>query len=63
MCRVMARLFRRHAQAHWKLTWDCGLHGRYKGIYMKFRGNGRIEDVLYENIVMDAPEQYGIWIG
>ena len=30
---------------------------------MKFRGAGNIEDVLYENIVMDAPEQYAIWIG
>jgi hypothetical protein len=29
----------------------------YKGIYMKFRGNGNVVDVLYENIIMDAPEQ------
>eukprot|EP00947_MAST-08B_sp_MAST-8B-sp1_P003770 g3770.t1 len=35
----------------------------YKGIYMKFRGNGNISDVLYENIVMDEPEQYAVWIG
>ena len=34
-----------------------------KGIYMKFRGDGNISDVLYENIVMDEPEQYAIWIG
>ena len=30
---------------------------------MKFRGAGSISNVLYENIVMDAPEQYPIWIG
>lgn len=30
-----------------------------KGVYMKFRGAGSISNVLYENIVMDAPEQYG----
>ncbi len=35
----------------------------YKGIYMKFRGNGVVSNVLYENIVMDEPEQYPIWIG
>jgi len=34
-----------------------------KGIYMKFRGDGIIEDVLYENIVIDEPESYPIWIG
>eukprot|EP01125_Pyxidicula_operculata_P011036 TRINITY_DN360_c3_g1_i1.p1 TRINITY_DN360_c3_g1~~TRINITY_DN360_c3_g1_i1.p1 ORF type:complete len:425 (-),score=33.74 TRINITY_DN360_c3_g1_i1:140-1414(-) len=36
----------------------------YKGIYMKFRAEGGlITDVLYENIVMDQPEQWPIWIG
>ena len=30
---------------------------------MKFRGNGLIEDVTYENIVMDNPSQWPIWIG
>lgn len=35
----------------------------YKGIYLKFRGAGVIEDILYENITMDEPEQYPIWIG
>lgn len=31
---------------------------------MKFRGDGGvIKDITYENIVMDAPEQYAIWIG
>eukprot|EP00038_Savillea_parva_P006047 m.161370 g.161370 ORF g.161370 m.161370 type:complete len:429 (+) comp12066_c0_seq1:139-1425(+) len=35
-----------------------------KGIYLKFRGgNGSVSDVLYENIVMDDPEQWAIWIG
>jgi len=34
-----------------------------KGVYMKFRGAGTVSNVLYENIVMDAPEQYPIWIG
>ncbi|KAJ8600586.1 hypothetical protein CTAYLR_008175 [Chrysophaeum taylorii] len=36
----------------------------YKGIYMKFRGDdGIIEDVTYENIVIDSPSQWPIWIG
>merc|ERR1712135_36598 len=36
----------------------------YKGIYMKFRsGPALVEDVTFENIVMDEPEQYAIWIG
>ena len=35
---------------------DCYSHHTIKGIYMKFRGNGRIEDILYENITMDEPE-------
>jgi hypothetical protein len=42
---------------------DAYMHHSGKGIYMKFRGSGRIEDVTYENIVMDAPEQWAIWIG
>jgi polygalacturonase len=42
---------------------NANMHHTYKGIYMKFRGDGLIEDVLYENIVMDEPEQYPIWIG
>ena len=33
------------------------------GIYLKFRGAGLVEDVLYENIVMDEPEDFAIWIG
>ena len=39
------------------------MHHTYKGIYMKFRGGGTISNVLYENIIMDEPEQYPIWIG
>eukprot|EP01119_Soliformovum_irregulare_P023870 TRINITY_DN842_c1_g1_i1.p1 TRINITY_DN842_c1_g1~~TRINITY_DN842_c1_g1_i1.p1 ORF type:complete len:427 (-),score=92.12 TRINITY_DN842_c1_g1_i1:50-1294(-) len=42
---------------------DCWMHKTYKGIYLKFRGSGLIEDVTYENIVMDQPEQWPIWIG
>lgn len=42
------------------------MHNTYKGIYMKFRAGdnpGLIEDVLYENITIDNPEQWAIWIG
>jgi len=42
------------------------MHHTYKGIYMKFRAGdkpGLIADVLYENIYMEAPEQWPIWIG
>jgi len=36
----------------------------YKGIYMKFRDDGgTIEDIVYENIVIDQPIQWPIWIG
>lgn len=36
----------------------------YKGIYLKFRaGGGNISDILYENIYMEKPEQWPIWIG
>jgi hypothetical protein len=36
----------------------------YKGIYIKFRnGGGKISDVLYENVFMERPEQWPIWIG
>jgi len=43
---------------------DCHMHNTYKGIYTKFRGgNGLIQDVLYENIVVDNPSQWAIWIG
>ena len=39
------------------------MHNPYKGIYMKFRGAGSVTNVLYENVVMDAPEQFAVWIG
>jgi len=45
---------------------DCYLHHTFKGIYMKFRDGekpGFVEDITYENIVMDEPEQWPIWIG
>jgi len=45
---------------------DCYMHKTIKGIYMKFREMGEpalVADVLYENIVMDEPLQYAIWIG
>lgn len=43
---------------------DVYMHKTYKGIYMKFRsGPALVEDVTFENIVMDEPEQYAIWIG
>ncbi|EGG14552.1 hypothetical protein DFA_12328 [Cavenderia fasciculata] len=41
---------------------DCYMYKTYKGIYAKFRGDGLITDILYENIVMVEPET-GIWIG
>ena len=34
---------------------DCFMHNTFKGIYTKFRGsNGRISNVLYENIYMEV---------
>ena len=42
---------------------DIRMHHTEKGVYMKFRGNGVISNVVYENIYMDAPEQWAIWIG
>lgn len=45
---------------------DCHMHHTYKGIYMKFRDSdqpGVIEDILYENIVIDEPSQWAIWMG
>jgi hypothetical protein len=50
---------------------DAYLHRSFKGIYLKFRKDnltkwgrpGLIEDILFENITMEAPEQWGIWIG
>jgi polygalacturonase len=50
---------------------DTDLYHSFKGIYLKFRYDnlttdhrpGLIEDILFENITMEAPEQWGIWIG
>ena len=47
---------------------DCYMHHTWKGIYLKFRDGdvstgGRISNVLYENIYMDSPEQFAIWLG
>jgi len=42
---------------------DATMHKTVKGVYMKFRGPGLVENVLYENIFMDEPEQWPIWIG
>lgn len=46
---------------------DAVMHHTYKGIYIKFRdqkrGGGSITDILYENIFIDEPESWPIWIG
>jgi polygalacturonase len=43
---------------------DCYMPNSYKGIYLKFRSDGGlIEDVTFENIVIDSPSQWPIWIG
>lgn len=42
---------------------DCYMKDTYKGIYMKFRSGGHISDVLFENIYMERPSQWAIWIG
>jgi len=42
---------------------DSHMHKPVNGIYMKFRDSGNISDVLYENIVIDEPSRWGIWIG
>ena len=44
---------------------DCYLKNPVKGIYTKFRKSNltRIEDVTFKNIIMDAPQQFAIWIG
>ena len=49
---------------------DCYLRNTVKGLYLKFRRGrnhtgdiGRISDVTYERVVLDAPEQWPIWIG
>lgn len=42
---------------------DAYMHHTVKGIYLKFRGDGNVSDVTFENIVMDEPEQFAVWIG
>jgi len=51
---------------------DIYMNHTFKGIYMKFKGSeeggdegegATISNVLYENIYMDQPEQWAIWIG
>eukprot|EP00523_Entomoneis_sp_CCMP467_P022330 CAMPEP_0168836444 /NCGR_PEP_ID=MMETSP0727-20121128/4615_1 /TAXON_ID=265536 /ORGANISM="Amphiprora sp., Strain CCMP467" /LENGTH=674 /DNA_ID=CAMNT_0008889837 /DNA_START=121 /DNA_END=2141 /DNA_ORIENTATION=+ len=48
---------------------DSYLHKTMKGIYMKFAERTHInisalvEDILYENIAMESPLQWPIWIG
>lgn len=42
---------------------DSYLDRTWKGIYLKFRGSGTMSDILIENVTMDAPEQWPIWIG
>ncbi len=52
----------------------CCTHAKYispLGIYMKTRWNdsapvgsyASISDILYQNITMESPQQYAIWIG
>ena len=42
---------------------DSRMDKTYKGIYIKFRGEGQISNVLYENIVINEPTQWAVWIG
>ena len=47
---------------------DSYMHHTFKGIYLKFRNDdinkgGRVSNILYENIYMDSPKQWSIWIG
>jgi polygalacturonase len=50
---------------------DCVLDNTFKGIYMKTRWSdsgpvgesASISNVLYENIVINKPSQWGLWIG
>ena len=47
---------------------DCYMKNTFKGLYLKSRpgqdaGTGEIRDVLYENIVIDNPTQWAVWIG
>ena len=45
---------------------DCKMENTFKGIYLKSRsgiGTGEISNILYENIEIDSPTQWAIWIG
>lgn len=51
---------------------DSYLHKSFKGIYFKFRidppgwwrgETGLVQDILIDNITMEAPQQWPIWIG
>ena len=47
---------------------DCAMPQTYKGIYLKFRDSavgegGTIADVTFEDILIDEPSQWPIWIG
>ena len=45
---------------------NVNMHHTDKGIYLKFRSSGSkgsITDVTYENIVIDKPSSWPIWIG
>ena len=43
---------------------DVGSEKPVKGIYLKFRSDGgTVEDVTYENVRLQSPEQWPIWIG
>ena len=42
---------------------NARMHRTDKGIYMKFRGAGLVADVTYENIVIEEPTGYAIWVG
>jgi hypothetical protein len=42
---------------------DSYMHRTVKGLYLKFRAAGLIEDVLFDNITMEQPLQWPIWVG
>ena len=49
---------------------DSILYRTVKGLYLKFRisnltpeNSGIIENILYDNITIEEPMQYGVWIG
>ena len=39
------------------------MHNTFKGIYLKFNSEGSITNILYENITIDSPNNWPIWIG